>query len=78
MALTGLDRENISLGIVEGLSGPQIAARLGRDRSVVFREITRCGGRDNYRAVEAQKRAAVQALRPMPMARSSEAAGKYL
>ncbi len=30
VALTGLDRENISLGIVEGLSGPQIAARLGR------------------------------------------------
>ncbi|WP_322756058.1 IS30 family transposase, partial [Frankia sp. Cas3] len=66
VALTQLDRENISRGIAEGLSGPQIAARLGRDRSVVYREINRCGGRNEYRAVEAQERAAVQARRPKP------------
>jgi transposase, IS30 family len=64
VALTQLDRENISLGIAEGITGPQIAARLGRDRSVVYREITRCGGRDRYRAVEAQERAEAQAARP--------------
>jgi IS30 family transposase len=39
---------------------------LGRDRSVVYREINRCDGRDKYRAVEAQERAAAQALRPKP------------
>lgn len=65
-ALTAEDRESISRGISEGLSGPQIASRLGRDRSVVYREITRCGGRGKYRAVEAQERAAEQARRPKP------------
>jgi len=62
--LTVVDREGISRGIAEGLSRPAIAARLGRDRSVVFREIQRCGGRDRYRAVEAQERADAQARRP--------------
>ncbi len=33
---------------------------------MVYQEISRCGGRDKYRAVEAQERAAVQARRPKP------------
>lgn len=65
-ALTELDREGISRGIAEGFSGPQIAVRLGRDRSVVYREINRCGGRDKYRAVAARERAEAQAPRPKP------------
>jgi IS30 family transposase len=65
-ALTALEREGISRGIAEGLSGPRIASRLGRDRSVVYREIVRCGGRENYCAVEAQERAQALAARPKP------------
>jgi len=64
--LTALDREGISCGIAEGLSGPRIALRLRRDRSVVYREIKRCGGREKYCAVEAQERTDAQMARPKP------------
>jgi IS30 family transposase len=64
--LTAEDREEISRGISEGFSGSFIARRLGKHRSVVNREIDRCGGREEYRALAAQERAEEQALRPKP------------
>jgi transposase, IS30 family len=55
--LTQQDREEITRGIAEGLSGKAIAARLGRDPSVVSREITRGGGRGFYRAWRSHRQA---------------------
>lgn len=58
------DREEIGLGIERGESGRQIAAVLGRDPSVVNREIARNGGRRRYRATRAHRRAARLRCRP--------------
>lgn len=55
--LTLVEREEISRGVASGESGSAIAARLGRDRSVISREISRNGGRAAYRAAEADSRA---------------------
>jgi IS30 family transposase len=64
--LTSEDREEITRGIVEGLSGKEIAARIGRDPSVVSREICRGGGRGFYRAVRSQRAATKARRRPKP------------
>jgi len=56
-ALTLEGREEIRCGIERGESNTQIAARLGRARSTIWREIGANGGRDGYRAVAAQARA---------------------
>jgi IS30 family transposase len=48
--LTDQDREEISRRIAAGEEQKQIAERIGRDPSVVCREITRHGGRAGYRA----------------------------
>ncbi|MET3808916.1 IS30 family transposase [Nakamurella sp. UYEF19] len=61
--LTFVDREEISRGIEAGDSGRVIAARLGRDDTVVNREIKRHGGRQVYRAVAAQRSADRDRLR---------------
>lgn len=58
------DREEISRGIAAGLSANAIACELGRSPSTISREIARNGGRDSYRAVDADQRAWSQALRP--------------
>lgn len=58
------DREEIGLGIGRNESGCRIAAVLGRDPSVVNREIARNGGRRRYRATRAHRRAAEQRRRP--------------
>jgi IS30 family transposase len=58
------DREEISRGIAQGLAGVVIAAQIGRDPSVVSREIARHGGRDRYRATDAGQVAAQQRRRP--------------
>jgi IS30 family transposase len=58
------EREQIAIGIDRGESCPTIAARIGFDRRTVWREISRNGGRDNYRAHEADQRALDKALRP--------------
>jgi len=47
------DREDISRGLAKGLPNKDIAASLGRDESVVCREIERHGGREAYRAWKA-------------------------
>jgi IS30 family transposase len=50
------ERDEILKGICEDLPASLIAVRLGRDRSVVSREIGRNGGRDGYRVHAAQER----------------------
>ena len=47
--LTVEDRDDILRGICENLSNRELAIRLGRNQSVISREITRNGGRDDYR-----------------------------
>lgn len=56
----------MSRELAAGLSGRQIAQRLGRHPSVVNREIQRNGGADGYRAVTAQRRADAHRGRPKP------------
>lgn len=56
-ALTIDDREEIMLGIAAGETDSEIAARVGRHRSTIGREITANGDRRRYRAYRAQDRA---------------------
>lgn len=65
-ALTVEERDEILRGIGEKLSDRSIAARLGRDQSVVSREIARNGGRDSYRVHAAQERFERLKARPKP------------
>ena len=64
LALTGVEREIISRGIVACQSIRAIADELCRSASTVSREIRRNGGSDKYRAVDAENQAWVRALRP--------------
>ena len=59
-ALTLAEREEISRGVVTGLSLRSIAALLGRAPSTVGREIKRNGGRRRYRANSADQAAWVR------------------
>jgi IS30 family transposase len=56
-ALTLEDREEIRVGILRDESNTQIADRIGKDRSTIWREIGKNGGRDKYRAHRAHDRA---------------------
>ena len=56
-ALTIADREEIMLGIAAGQTESEIAARLGRHRGTIGREIKANGDREGYRAYRAQDRA---------------------
>jgi IS30 family transposase len=58
------DREIISREVAKGESLRAIARLLGRDHSVISREVARNGGREKYRAVHAQRRADVCRTRP--------------
>jgi IS30 family transposase len=60
------EREEISRGLGQGLSLRRIARGIRRSASTISREITRNGGRQAYRAVQADLRALQQALRPKP------------
>ncbi len=62
--LSEADREEISRGIAEDAQGRVIAGRIGRDPSVVCRDIARHGGRAGYRAVRAGRAAGVSRCRP--------------
>lgn len=53
LRLSLTEREEISRGIAAGESARAIAARIGRSASSVSREIARNGGRDAYRAADA-------------------------
>src|SRR5713226_8454402 len=58
------DREDISRGLAKGLENKDIAASIGRDESVVSREIARHGGRETYRAWKAGAAARESRSRP--------------
>ena len=58
------DREVISRELAKGESFRAIAGLLGRDHSVISREVARNGGRGKYRAVHAQRRAGACRSRP--------------
>jgi len=64
LALTLVESEQISRGLVNGDSLRLIATRLARAASTVSREITRNGGLVQYRAAVSEKRAWARALRP--------------
>jgi IS30 family transposase len=66
LALTLVEREDISRGIACGESGRSIADRIGRAASTVSREIARHGGRSGYRANNANDGAWESGLRPKP------------
>jgi IS30 family transposase len=64
LALTLEEREEISRGTVAGHSIRSIATALGRSPSTVSRELQRNGGRQQYRASQAEKAAWDRACRP--------------
>src|SRR3954462_8684246 len=62
--LTLSDREEISRGLAEGLLYKEIGIQLGRDPSIVSREVSRNGGPARYRAAGADTAARVGRERP--------------
>jgi transposase, IS30 family len=63
--LSGAERIEIMRGRDEGLSVAQIASRIGRDRTTVWRELRRnCNPDGDYHALMAHARAAEKARRP--------------
>jgi IS30 family transposase len=58
------EREEIFAGICGGESDSQIARRLGRHRATIGREIARCGDRQRYRPLRAERIAVQLARRP--------------
>ena len=63
-ALSLIEREEISRGLVGGRSLRAIAAQLGRAPSTISREVGRNGGADCYRATVSDQSAWERALRP--------------
>ena len=64
LALSLAEREEISRGMIAGESIRSIAKALGRAPSTVSREVQRNGGRQQYRANQAEQAAWDRALRP--------------
>jgi hypothetical protein len=64
LALTLVEREEISRGIAAAETARSMARKLGRSASTVSREISRNGGYDRYRASQAEETAWVRARRP--------------
>ncbi len=65
-ALSIEDREEIMVGVRDGVTNAEIARRVGKHRSTIGREIVRGGGRDRYRAHRAQVVADEAASRARP------------
>ncbi len=63
-ALTLREREEISRGLISGLSFRRIAAQLSRSPSTISREVARNGGLKQYRASQADEAAWDRAYRP--------------
>jgi IS30 family transposase len=72
------EREEISRGIAAGESARTIAARLGRAPSTVTRELARNGGREAYRASEANAWAWQRARRPKACRLATNRALRYV
>jgi IS30 family transposase len=66
--LTSSDREEISRGLAEGLLYKEIGVRIGRNPSIVSREVSRHGGRHGYRATAADTAASAARTRPKLLA----------
>src|SRR3954453_22581352 len=66
--LTLTEREEISRGLAEGLLYKEIGVLVGRDPSIISRDVARHGGRAGYRAVAANSAAGEARLRPKPLA----------
>ncbi|RKG47738.1 IS30 family transposase [Corallococcus sp. AB011P] len=66
LALTVVEREEISRGLASGLSLRQIARTLRRSPSTLTREVARNGGASGYRAAPADDSAWKRARRPKP------------
>ncbi len=64
LALTLTEREELSRALVIGNSIRSVATSLGRSPSTISREIKRNGGRNKYRANQAEQAAWVRAHRP--------------
>ena len=64
LALTGAEREEVSRGLAHGRSLRAIGRGLGRAASTVSREVRRHGGRQRYRAADADRRAWRWSRRP--------------
>jgi len=71
--LTQSQREEISRGLVEGVSLRELARRLEKSPSTISREVARNGGREAYRATKADESAWKQAKRPKKCLLSSNA-----
>jgi IS30 family transposase len=66
LRLSLVEREEISRGLVAGLSLRAIAAELGRSPSTISREVRAGGGTSRYRAHRSERRALRLARRPKP------------
>ncbi|MGP2439068.1 helix-turn-helix domain-containing protein [Streptomyces sp. JW3] len=87
--LTQQERQQIALGLADGLAYAEIARRLDRPTSTVTREVTRNGGPTAYRAdlahraterrTQRRRQPAVQgpAVSPQPHGRDAEAVREY-
>lgn len=87
--LTEHDRQQIALGLADGLAYAEIARRLGRPTSTITREVMRNGGPDGYRADLAHRATQRRARRrgpassrgsqsvPLPHGRDAEAVREY-
>ena len=64
--LTDREREELSRGLARGESCRAMAGRLGRVHTTLSREVGRNGGRENYRAAEADAAAVRRRRRPKP------------
>lgn len=62
--LSAGEREEISRGLARGDSCRQIAAGIGRSHTTVSRELRSNGGRERYRAIDADEGASERARRP--------------
>ncbi len=66
LALTLLDREEVSRGLMAGHSFRKIANAINRAPSNISREVNRNGGRTHYRAANAEQRMMRETRRPKP------------
>ena len=62
--LTVIEREELTRGLAVGESCRALARKLGRAHSSISREVRRNGGREGYRAAEADEAAGVRRHRP--------------